>query len=660
MKNSNSIILGIIMVLGTSCSHYPKNVEQALRLAGDNRTELERVLEHYRKDSKDILKYRAACFLITNTPFYSHIEMGMDSLNYKIFNIMKTYSISQEQALDSLRKKSPKLYRYKNDIGIINSDFLINNIEWAFKAWEESPWGKNVSFDHFCSEILPYRVGTEPLEEWREQYYNYFKPILDSLLKDNSPFSACQILYDTLIKRDWQYTSASYANLGANLLMKNNEGGHCVTQTQLMTFVMRSVGIPGGIDCYLCSPDKMGGGHAWNYFRDTTGNIIDFNFEPCDAGYIRDTVGKIVNRELLSNHIERMSVTRKKGKVYRVHFKTSDFDFSHEVIQKLPKTIQKAIRMEDVSYEYFNKNNISLKTNDNGQKLLFLCVFNDKEWVAVDVMSIRNGKVKLNEIESNVVFILASCVNNKIITIGNPFIYDGEKLNYLIADTVDLEQIALTRKYPISIGMERVRMYAVGGKFQVANNANFKNAQTVYTIDKGAEMMYTVIDINVEKKYRFVRYLSADNGFCCMAEMDFFSSKNERLKGSIIGTDGTRWGNEAHTKYAVFDKDPFTYFVSKEPSGAWVGLDLGQSEKIEKIRYLFRNDDNSIRTGDIYELFYFSPTGWVSCGVKQGQEQEQLLLYDNVPKNALLWLRNHTRGREERIFTYENGKQVFW
>ena len=29
----------------------------------------------------------------------------------------------------------------------------------------------------------------------------------------------------------------------------------------------------------------------------------------------------------------------------------------------------------------------------------------------------------------------------------------------------------------------------------------------------------------------------------------------------------------------------------------------------------------------------------------------------NIPENALLLLRNHTRGKDERIFVYENGEQ---
>jgi hypothetical protein len=32
----------------------------------------------------------------------------------------------------------------------------------------------------------------------------------------------------------------------------------------------------------------------------------------------------------------------------------------------------------------------------------------------------------------------------------------------------------------------------------------------------------------------------------------------------------------------------------------------------------------------------------------------------NMPTNALFWLRDLTKGKEERPFTYENGQQVWW
>lgn len=46
--------------------------------------------------------------------------------------------------------------------------------------------------------------------------------------------------------------------------------------------------------------------------------------------------------------------------------------------------------------------------------------------------------------------------------------------------------------------------------------------------------------------------------------------------------------------------------------------------------------------------------------VRKEISNDYFLNYDNVPSGALYWLKNHTRGIEERIFTIENGKQVFW
>ena len=69
----------------------------------------------------------------------------------------------------------------REDIQTVDSAYLCENIEWAFKVREEQPWSKNVSFEDFCRYILPYRVGDETLPVWREKYYREFNPILDSL-----------------------------------------------------------------------------------------------------------------------------------------------------------------------------------------------------------------------------------------------------------------------------------------------------------------------------------------------------------------------------------------------------------------------------------------------------------------------------------------------
>lgn len=60
----------LLLFLLASChpSPYPADIEKVLALAGDNRQQLEWVLDHYSRNEGDSLKLRAAEFLIRNMP----------------------------------------------------------------------------------------------------------------------------------------------------------------------------------------------------------------------------------------------------------------------------------------------------------------------------------------------------------------------------------------------------------------------------------------------------------------------------------------------------------------------------------------------------------------------------------------------------------------
>lgn len=87
-------------------------------------------------------------------------------------------------------------------------------------------------------------------------------------------------------------------------------------------------------------------------------------------------------------------------------------------------------------------------------------------------------------------------------------------------------------------------------------------------------------------------------------------------------------------------------------------MDFGRPVELERIIYTGRGDGNSIDIGDIYELFYWDSQGWVSLGRKNATNIR--LTYRNVPGGGLYLLRDLTKGKNERIFTYENGRQVWW
>ena len=96
-----------------------------------------------------------------------------------------------------------------------------------------------------------------------------------------------------------------------------------------------------------------------------------------------------------------------------------------------------------------------------------------------------------------------------------------------------------------------------------------------------------------------------------------------------------------------------------------LSVDVQHTEKVTLFRkypfYVTNSSDiydsNNVCPGDTYELFYWDDE-WKGLG-RQVAESDSLV-YESVPCSALLWLHNYTRGKEERIFTYENGKQIWW
>ena len=75
-----------LLILSAGCRHT--DLENALRQAGENRSQLEQVLDHYRNDS---LKYKAACFLIANMP--GHYSYGGEVLDAYYFSVDSLFRI---------------------------------------------------------------------------------------------------------------------------------------------------------------------------------------------------------------------------------------------------------------------------------------------------------------------------------------------------------------------------------------------------------------------------------------------------------------------------------------------------------------------------------------------------------------------------------------
>ena len=197
----------------------------------------------------------------------------------------------------------------------------------------------------------------------------------------------------------------------------------------------------------------------------------------------------------------------------------------------------------------------------------------------------------------------------------------------------------------------------IGGKFQVASDENFTDTLTVHVIPHLTDNKYHLVNLDYDAKYRFFRYLSPDWSRGNMAELYTFNSDGDTLKPKrLLGNFHVRPWRGPET---LFDGDVLSFYDSHDISNVWYGWEYPEPVTISQILFLPRNDDNFIREGEDYELFYWQRNGWVSLGRQLGNFKAELD-FDNVPQRAILRLHNHTKGSEERIFTYENGKQIWW
>ena len=113
-----------------------------------------------------------------------------------------------------------------------------------------------------------------------------------------------------------------------------------------------------------------------------------------------------------------------------------------------------------------------------------------------------------------------------------------------------------------------------------------------------------------------------------------------------------------HDMKTLTDGDVLTYYEAEDTENIWYGWEYSQPINLSCIVFLPRNDDNFIREGETYELFYWSSKGWISLGKQKGNFESELV-FSNAPLHALFWLHNHDKGTEERIFTYENERQIW-
>jgi hypothetical protein len=408
------LIVLLLLITGCSQSPYPPDVRQSLKAAGDNRGELEEVLTHFLAEG-DSLKFQAACFLIGNMEGHcfttyrlidtAGTEVEFNVLDYPDYDslLVAAGTIEEKRGELDYEKKDKIL-----DLETITADFLIGQIDYAFKAWREKPWAENLSFESFRDYILPYRGSNEPLEAWRETFWARYAEVEGDMTGPADPMEAASLINDEITS--WfKFDPRFYfhpTDQGMSEMFENKIG-RCEDMTNLTIYAMRANGLAVTSD-YTPHWADCGNNHAWNAIMTADGNVIPFMGAECNPG--------------------KYSLGHKFAKVYRKTFgkQKSNLIFQDRRQEEVPGWLAGRSYV-DVTADYGPVCDVTVKfvrEIPDSVDIAYLCVFNSGEWRAIHWGRIENGSATFTDMAGDIVYIPALYLNEEIVPCGAPFILD--------------------------------------------------------------------------------------------------------------------------------------------------------------------------------------------------------------------------------------------
>lgn len=628
MNKYSSLLFFVLIIF--SCTHRQSDkLELALKKAGKNKTELENVLSHYKKDLNDSLKFKAAKFLIENMPGHYTLygkEVDIFRKNYKRHNNnIDGYSKKRLEEVDSVDYftarildvlKSVALCEHRllnkeEDIKNITSEFLIRHIDAAFELKEQSVWLHNMPFEDFLEYILPYRFGCESLDLWLDsfkisneciKFINEHENINRSVLKLGRFFEK---------QNNWGI-NYNYINKFLNIDFNKN----CFGANVINLLKLRAMGIPVALDFIPAHPNRNGK-HYW-----------------CE----------IISPETNANSMNVFQYYT-TAKIYRYTYSHNQL-YDSENNEFIPKLFKNPF-IKDVTSKYLKTADIAISTkrkNIKPPKYAYLSVFNNQKWEPIAISQYDN-KTVFKDVGRNILYLPIFYKGNLKYGFNYPFIlYSDSRMEFLIPNEKEKVRIKLVRKYPYS---DILHKYASSFENSVIEGSNDCRWNTFDTVCQFTDIgnRYIAENISSEKKYRFYRFKCSIDTSAYLSELYLMDLKGNKILCKYDDKDRN-----------VFDNNPLTYIEVK--SGETVCFNFTEPVYISRIICSPRSDGNGIYPGNKYELFYYELDGWRTLGKKIATDC--YLEYDSLPSGALYWLHNMTEGVEERPFIIKNNNVQFW
>ncbi len=337
---------------------------------------------------EDSLKYKAACYLLEGLPRQWHYDVDI---------------------FDRTGRKEKVL-----DCQIIDVDYLAENIEYAFKAWE-LPWCRDLSFDEFCRWILPYKMADEKPVKWRKEIWEEYSWVFDAAACTSSPRDVCRLVNDS-VKEWFTINWDNPYQLDINYYQaKALKEGTCYGASMMILYPLRALGVPTvfeGVPRWV----NRSGAHFWNAVFEK-GVLCTFNGPDSNPG---------------AHKVQFVGVGR--------------------MLFKMPKVWRRDYLegRVDVTAEYIPVCNVTLKNVPARYTSASLASFDNKNWQSIADALVEHGTAVFQDMARDVVYLpLSEPSGGYRHVLGPPILVNSDGgFRLLRPSLIRRESVRLFAKYP--------------------------------------------------------------------------------------------------------------------------------------------------------------------------------------------------------------------
>ncbi|MDP7007955.1 MAG: transglutaminase domain-containing protein [Phycisphaerales bacterium] len=222
-------------------------------------------------------------FVVGGEAFQKQLDLAAEN-RHEIELAIRTVPANQKEGMAWLLTHMPE-----EDLKTLTGEFLLQNCNLAYEAWQNAPWKDQVSKELFFDCILPYSNVNERREDWRSDFHARFSEIVkDATTPTEAAILLNQSLYDMV---DVHYSTqrpkadqSPFESIEAGM-------ASCSGLSILLIDACRSVGVPArftGTPLWY----NESGNHSWIEFWDQGWHYTEANTSEVDKAWFDDSASK--------------------------------------------------------------------------------------------------------------------------------------------------------------------------------------------------------------------------------------------------------------------------------------------------------------------------------------------------------------------------------